>query len=61
MQRAAISRIIFTLRVRQKNPTGHYHNAYAVSLIKDGILPGWKIGRNESVHEEDYRLIELIK
>jgi ubiquinone/menaquinone biosynthesis C-methylase UbiE len=61
MQRAAKSRIILTLRVRQKNPTGHYHSAYAVSLIKDALLPGWKIGRNEAMYEEDYRLIEISK
>ena len=61
MQRVAKSRIIFTLRVRQKNPTGHYHNAYAISLIQEALPPGWKIGRNEAVHEEDYRLIELVR
>lgn len=61
MQRVAKSRIIFTLRVKQKNPTGHYHRAYPISLIEEGLLPGWKIGRNEPVHEEDYRLIELVR
>lgn len=61
MQRAARSRIIFTLRVKQKNPTKHYHRARPVSLIKESLLDGWKIGRNEPVHEEDYRLLELVR
>lgn len=60
MQHVARSRVIFTLRVRQKNPTGHYHSPHAISLIEESLLPGWKIGRNEPVHQEDYRLIELI-
>ena len=61
MQRVAKSRIVFTLRVRQKNPSGHYHSAFAFALIKQSISRGWKIGRNEPVHEEDYRLIELVR
>jgi len=61
MQRVAKSRVIFTLRVKQKNPTGHYHSPHKMVLVKESLLPGWKIGRNEPVHEEDYRLIELVK
>lgn len=61
MQRVAKNRIIFTLRVRRKNPTGHYHRPYPVSLIEESLSPEWKISRNEPVCEEDYRLIEVIK
>lgn len=61
MQRASRSRVIFTLRVKQKNPTGHYHRAYPISLVTDSLLPKWNISRNEPIHEEDYRLIELGK
>lgn len=61
MQNAARSRVIFTLRIKQKNPTGHYHRAYPISLIMDSLLAKWHIRRNEPIHEEDYRLIELQK
>jgi ubiquinone/menaquinone biosynthesis C-methylase UbiE len=60
MQRVG-RRIIFTLRVRQPNPTGHYHSPHSLSLIEEALLPRWKIGRNESAHQEDYRLIEVFK
>ena len=59
MQRVG-RRIIFTLRVKQKNPTGHYHSPYPISLIEKSLLPGWKINRNEPVHEKDYRMIEVV-
>lgn len=61
MQRVANSRIIFTLRIWRKNPTGHYHRPYPISLIKETLSSGWMIGRNEPVVEEDYRIIELLK
>jgi len=60
MQRVS-RRVIFTLRVKQKNPTGHYHSPHKMKLVKESLLPGWKIGRNEPAHEEDYRLIEITK
>lgn len=60
MQRVGRS-IVFTLRVHQKNPTGHYHNAYPISMIEKFLLPGWEIKRNEAVHEEDYRIIEVAQ
>ena len=61
MQRLAKYRIIFTVRIKQKNPTAHYHSPHRLMLTKESLLPGWKIGRNEPVHEEDYRLIELVR
>jgi len=61
MQRVAKSRIIFTLRVRHKNPSGHYHSPHPISLVEESLLPGWRIGRNGLVYQKDYRLIELIK
>jgi len=60
MQRVG-RRIIFTLRVRQPNPTGHYHSPHSLSLIEESLLPGWKISRNEAAHQEDYRLIEVSR
>ena len=60
MQRVA-NRVIFTLRVKKKNPTGHYHSPHPLLLVEESLLPGWKIGRNEPVHEKDYRLIELVR
>lgn len=59
MQRVG-RRIIFTLRTKQKNPTGSYHNAHPISLIDACLLPGWKITRNEPVHEKDYRMVEVV-
>jgi len=61
MQSAARSRVVFTLRVKQRNPTGHYHKAYPISLIQKSLLKRWNITRNKPVHERDYRLIELSK
>jgi len=61
MQYASRSRVIFTLRVKHKNPTKHYHRAYPLSLIQKSLLPKWNVTRNEPVHERDYRLIELSK
>lgn len=61
MQYASRSRVIFTLRVKQKNPTRHYHRAYPMSLIQESLLPKWNITRNEPIHEKDYRLIQLQK
>lgn len=58
MQRVG-RRIIFTLRIRHENPSGHYHSPHPVSLIEKSLLPGWKITRNEPVHERDYRMIEV--
>lgn len=60
MQRVG-RRVIFTLRIKQKNPTGHYHNAYKLSMIEKHLLPGWIVKRNEPVHEEDYRIIEVAR
>jgi len=61
MQRVARKRILFTLRVKRKNPDRHYHSPHSISLIEQCLLPGWKIGRNGRVHQEDYRLIEVIR
>lgn len=60
MQRVG-RRIIFTLRIRQKNPTGHYHSPHDISLIEECLNTGWRITRNEPVHEEDYRIIEVAQ
>ena len=61
MQRVAKYRIIFTLRVRQTNPSGHYHSPHSISLVEESLLPEWKIGRNEPMYQEDYRSIEVIR
>jgi len=61
MQNASRSRVIFSLRVKQKNPSGHYHRARPISLVKESLLPKWNITRNEPICERDYRLIELAK
>lgn len=53
-------RIIFSFRMKHKDPTGNYRHAHPFSLIKKALLPGWKISRNEPVHERDYRMIEVI-
>jgi len=58
MQRVG-RRIIFTLRIKRNNPTGHYHRPHHISLIETFLYPGWKITRNEPVHERDYRMIEV--
>jgi SAM-dependent methyltransferase len=58
LQRVA-RKVIFTLRVRQRNPSGHYHSAHPVSLVERSLAPGWSIGANEPVHQEDYRLVTL--
>lgn len=59
MQRVG-RRIIFTLRTKHNKPTGHYHSPHPISLIEKSLSKGWKITRNERVHERDYRMIEVV-
>lgn len=59
LQRVARHAVVFTLRVRQPNPSGHYHSAHSLDCVESALLPGWSILRNDAVHEEDYRMIFL--
>lgn len=58
LQRVA-RRAIFTLRVKQKSQTGHYHSPHPITAVEDALLPGWSITRNDAVHEDDYRMVEI--
>ena len=58
LQRVA-SRVLFTLRVKQRKQTGHYHSPHPVSAVEDALLPGRVITRNEPIHEDDYRMVEI--
>lgn len=58
LQRVA-ARVLFTLRVKQKNQTGHYHSPHPISAVEAALLPGRSIVRNEPIHEDDYRMVEI--
>jgi len=58
LQRVA-SRVLFTLRIKQQKQTGHFHSPHPISSVEDALLPGRFIARNESIHKEDYRMVEI--
>jgi hypothetical protein len=45
----------FTARVR------NHPRARSYDLIRQSLLPGWDIGRDEPADGEDYRVIELVQ
>ena len=55
-QRIARKRVIFGLRVRHNNPSGHYHSPHSIDVVEP--LEGWTRS-DVPMHQEDYRLVTL--